>query len=156
MIHYKITLVFVLMGFIVTAQDSLRYKPSDEFEAKIDLSFKKREGDGSNTFTFSESTKKRTMDTPIAFLVIQFKVLKLNDEVKMKILKESGSRTTKIKVGSVEKIEMGFMEDIKSNGQPAHIILRFLNDQKVETCQVILMIEEDGTFLVNGQKRGKF
>lgn len=48
------------------------------------------------------------------------------------------------------------MEDIKFNGQPAHIILRFLNDQKVETCQVILMIKEDGPFLVNAEKRGKF
>lgn len=156
MIHCKITLVFVLMGFIVTAQDSLRYKPSEEFEAKIDLSFKKREGDGSNTFTFRESTKKRTMDTPIAFLIIQFKVLKLNDEVKMKILKERGSRTAKIKVGSVEKIEMGFMEDIKSNGQPTHVILRFLNEQKKETCQVVFAITVDGTFSVNDEKRGKF
>ncbi len=48
------------------------------------------------------------------------------------------------------------MEDIKFNGQPAHIILRFLNDQKVETYQVILMAEEDGTFLVNSEKREKF
>lgn len=96
------------------------------------------------------------MDTPIAFLTIHFKILKLNDEVKMKVLRGREGRTTKIKVGSVEKIEMGFLEDIKFNGQPAHIILRFLNDQKVETCQVILMIEVDGTFLVNGEKRGKF
>lgn len=75
------------MGFIVTAQDSLRYKPSEEFEAKIDLTFKKRDSDGINTFTFSGSTKKRTMDTPIAFLTIHFKILKLNDEVKMKVLR---------------------------------------------------------------------
>lgn len=34
MIRYKITLVFVLMGFIVTAQDSLRYKPHDEVKMK--------------------------------------------------------------------------------------------------------------------------
>lgn len=156
MIRCKMALGFVLMGFIATAQDSLRYKPSDEFEAKIDLSFKKRASDGINTFKFSESAKKRTMDTPIAFLTIHFKILKLNNEVKMKVLRGREGRTTKIKVGSVEKIEMGFIEDIKSNGQPAHIILRFLNDQKVETCQVILMIDEDGTFLVNGQKRGKF
>lgn len=138
------------------AQEAIPFKPNEEFEAKIDLSFKQREGDGTNTFRFEESRKKKTMGTPIAFLAINFKVLKADGEVKMKIIRGSDGKTSKIKIGSLIKLEMGFIEDIKSNGEPAHVILHFLNDQKKETSQVDLLVAEDGTFSVNGEKRGKF
>jgi hypothetical protein len=156
MVKCIISVVFALINSDLVAQETLPFKPNEEFEAKIDLSFKQREGDDVNTFRFEESRKKRTMDTPIAFLSINFKVLKADGEVKMKVIHGREEKTSKIKIGASIKLEMGFIEDIKSNGEPAQIILHFLNDQKKETSQVVLLVAEDGTFSVNGEKRGKF
>jgi hypothetical protein len=156
MIKYVIGVVYVMIGSVSMAQEALPFKPNDEFEAKIDLSFKQRSSDATNTFSFEESHKKRTMGTPIAFLAINFKVLKADGEVKVKVIKGRNEKTSKIKMGTLMKLEMGFIEDIKSNGEPAHIVLRFMNDQKKETSQVDFLVNEDGTFLVNGEKRGKF
>ncbi len=153
---YAIGFVSVLICSTAFAQEAVPFKPNDEFEAKIDLAFKQREADSTTTFRFEESSKKRTMGTPIAFLAINFKVLKADGEVKVKVSRGRDEKTNKIKIGAVMKLEMGFIEDIKLNGEPAHVILHFLNDQKKETSQVVLWITEDGTFSVNGEKRGKF
>jgi hypothetical protein len=156
MIKYVIGVVCMVVGSVLMAQDTLPFKPNDEFEAKIDLSFRQRESDATNTFRFEASSKKRTMGTPIAFLAINFKVLKADGEVKVKIIRGRDEKTSKIKIGTLMKLEMGFIEDIKLNAEPAHVILHFLNDQKKETSQVVLLVAEDGTFSVNGEKRGKF
>jgi hypothetical protein len=156
MIKYIIGVVYMMVASSLMAQDALPFKPNDEFEAKIDLSFRQRDSDATNTFRFEESSKKRTMSTPIAFLAINFKILKADGEVKVKVIKGRDEKTSKIKIGTLMKLEMGFIEDIKLNAEPAHIILHFLNDQKKETSQVVLLVAEDGTFSVNGEKRGKF
>ncbi len=156
MIKYLIGLAYMSVGSLLMAQEALPYKANDEFEAKIDLSFRQREADATNTFRFEESHKKRTMGSPIAFLTINFKVLKADEEIKVKVIRGRDEKTSKIKIGALMKLEMGFIEDIKLNGEPAHVILHFLNDQKKEMSRVVLLVAEDGTFSVNGEKRGKF
>jgi hypothetical protein len=139
------------------AQEVLPFKPNEEFEAKIDLTFKKREADDINTFRFEEpSGRKKTTDTPIAFLVINFKVLKVNSEVRVKIIRGLEEKTNKIKIGTLIKLELGFIEDVKSNEKPTKVMLHFINDQKKEVSQVTFEVTTDGIFLVNGEKRGKF
>jgi hypothetical protein len=151
-----VCILFFLSGSVLVAQDSLPYKPNEEFEAKIDLSFKQRESDDTNTFRFQESHKKMTMGVPIAFLAINFKVLKVGREVKVKVIRGRDEKTSKIKIGTLIKLELGFIEDVKSNEEPMKVILHFINDQKKEVNQVTFEVATDGTFLVNGEKRGKF
>jgi hypothetical protein len=154
---YLLYIYFALLCVTSTAQVELPFKPNDEFEAKIDLSFKERKGEDVNTFKFNDDTgKKKTVGRPIAFLAINFKMLKANGAIKVKSIQGVQGKTQKIKENIVVHLEMGFLEDIKSTDVPNELVLNFLDDQKIEICKVVFLITEDGTFLVNGEKRGKF
>ncbi len=129
------------------------YKAASEYETKIDLSFKEKpQQNNLNTFHFSEE-KKRTQGQ-IAYLMIHFKMLISNGEVKLKMIQGEKSRTEKIKVGEVKKLDLGFIDELKEEGTQLQLIL--LNDKKMEVSQILISIEKDGTFLMNGEKRGKF
>jgi hypothetical protein len=155
--EYISSIYFVLLCLTSTAQVDLPFKPNDEFEAKIDLSFKERKGEDVNTFKFNDDTrKKKTVGKPIAFLAINFKMLKANGAIKVKSIQGNQGKTQKIKENIIVHLEMGFLEDIKSTDVPNELVLNFLDDQKKEICKVVFLITEDGTFLVNGEKRGKF
>ncbi len=152
-----ISLGCLLACLIAFAQEDIPFKPNSEFEAKIELVFLKRESADVNTFRFPDATeKKKTMDSKIPFLAINFKVLKADGEVRMKVLNGRNERSHKIKINSVLKLELGFIEDIKSQGETTFVTIFFLNDQKMALSKVIFSINEDGAFLVNGEKRGKF
>ncbi len=146
-----------LLYLTATSQVGLPFKPSGEFEAKIDLSFKERKGEDVNTFKFNDDTaKKKTVGKPIAFLAINFKMLKSNSAIKVKTIQGNQGKTLKIKENVVVHLEMGFIEDIKSKDVPNELTLIFLDEQKREIDKIVFLISEDGTFLVNGEKRGKF
>jgi hypothetical protein len=153
-------LIFLLCLIVLTshAQPEIPFKSNDQFEARIDLVFKKRESADVNTYQFSDGTQnKKTMDTPIAFLSIDFTALQADDEVKMKVVYNNNKeKSYKVAIGKVMKLELGYVEDIKSKGEATEVVLLFLNDKKQVNSKVILKINEDGTFLVNNEKRGKF
>ncbi len=54
------------------------------------------------------------------------------------------------------KLEVGFIEDVKNNDEGVEINLIFLNDLKKPIRKVTFKIGEDGSYFVNGEKRGKF
>jgi hypothetical protein len=148
---------FVLAAVFTSAQEDLPFLPANEFEAKVALSFRVRKGEEANTFRFNEEVgRRKTYDKPIAFLAINFKLVKANEIVRMRSVHGSGGKTQKIKENQVLHFEMGFVEDIKSSHVPNELILYFLSDQKKELSKVIFLITADGDFLVNGEKRGKF
>jgi hypothetical protein len=150
-------LVILMLRFVnANAQDSLAYKPKEEYEAQINLSFKKRESDSANSFRFESSERKRTMDAPIAYLIVNFKILKAENEVRVRTIRGKDTKTDKIKIGEVMKLEIGFIEDIKSSQEPEELELRFLDKDKKALSRVVFTVSTDGTYLINGEKRGKF
>jgi hypothetical protein len=66
------------------------------------------------------------------------------------------SKTSKVKVGNVLKLEVGFIEDIKSSGEAVVLDLVFFDGLKKALRKVVFKIDQDGFFFVNGEKRGKF
>lgn len=151
-------LVFcVLASLVLRAQDDVPFMPTDQFESKIDIAFKKRESGDPNTYTFSDGTQpKKTTDTPIAFLIINFKLLRADGEVKVKVINGRSARVSRIDVGTTMKLEIGFIEDVKNSTQEVERVLLFLNDLKEPIRKVTFKIAEDGSYFVNGEKRGKF
>ncbi|MCA6381538.1 MAG: hypothetical protein IM574_02145 [Cytophagales bacterium] len=151
-------LVFcTLAALVLHAQDDVPFMLADQFESKIDLAFKKRESSDAGTYTFSDGSQpKKTTDTPIAFLSINFTLLRAEGEVKVNVVNGRSERVSKVKVGSPMKLEVGFIEDVKNNGEGVEINLIFLNDLKKPIRKVTFKIAEDGSYFVNGEKRGKF
>jgi len=151
------TLLFLLTVFLLVQvqllwSQQLPYKALPEYEAKIDLSFKEKPSQDINTFNYRDEKKKP--NGPVAYLIINFKLLVSNNEVKVRVIQGSKSKLEKIKTGEVKKIEMGFIDDLKEDGSQLQILL--LDDKKKEVSQIQISIEKDGTFLMNGEKRGKF
>jgi hypothetical protein len=54
------------------------------------------------------------------------------------------------------KLEIGFIEDVRNGSEGAERVLLFLNDEKKPIRKVVFKIAEDGSYFVNGEKRGKF
>ncbi len=151
-----LVIILSLVSFdTIFSQQEIFFKAGNEYELKIDLAFRKRDTINGEIFDAGGSRIKTT-GQPIAYLAILFKLLKSNDETRVRILNQKKVTSKKIKVNEVEKIEMGFVEDLKYQTEPSLLTILLLDDQKKEMSQVILTIEPDGTFLVNGVKRGKF
>lgn len=53
-------------------------------------------------------------------------------------------------------IEMGYIDDVKDHVSPHVFTVYALNDKRDAINRIELKVLEDGTFLVNDEKRGKF
>jgi hypothetical protein len=138
------------------------FKPNDEFQLTMDYKFKPRPTlNNSNLhidFT-NDSFQKKSSDGPLPFLAINFKMVKLADnELRVKVVDNFNRTilTKKAKAGDEFKIELGYTDDMKDMVTANEYNVYFLSPEKSEVSRVHLLIMEDGTFLVNGEKRGKF
>jgi len=157
----KMNVVFMafwsLTSLVLFAQDDVPFMPADQFESKIEMAFKKRVSGDPNTYTFSDGTQpKKTTDKPIAFLVINFELLRAAGEVKVKVINGQSERVSRINAGTTMKLEIGFIEDVTNGSEGVERVLLFLNDEKKPIRKVVFKIAEDGSYFVNGEKRGKF
>lgn len=141
----------------------LPYKAKEEFDVKLNYQFKQRHQSASTSTVYldeSQREKERRTSTDILpYLTINVKLLKVSEEeVRVRIENNLASRgvTKKISEGQIIPLDMGFTADIKDRVTPHEYILTFLSPQKSQLNKVVIFVEEDGTFLVNGEKRGKF
>lgn len=152
----------LLAAFLV--QDSVPFKPQDEFKVAFELSFKKRnETSDFNVFRMSEtvSERDRRMDTsPLPFLVATLEILKVQDsETRLRVEffgsdKQSFNKR-KIAAGTKQQIFAGFTDDIKAITPPPKYAIYFLNKVGVPVSKVVIEFDEEGFYNVNGQRKGK-
>ncbi len=144
-------------SLVLHAQEDIPFMPADQFQSKIDLTFKKRESSNPSDYIYSDGSQpKKTTDTPIAFLDINFMLLRSEGEVKVNVINGRSNRMSKVKVGTPVKLAVGFIEDVKNNGEDVEINLIFSNDLKKPIRKVTFKIGQDGSYFVNDEKRGKF
>jgi hypothetical protein len=146
----------LLVGF----QADVPYKPSDEFEVNVDLSFKIKNSPYSTT-TFSGSGERmdKPSSTTLPFLVVIVKQLKIqNDEVKIEAI-DSKDKTLLKKKASPKlelRFEMGFVDDLKNNTTANEITLYFLSSEKKRLRKIVFSVAKTGVFTVNGNWHGQF
>lgn len=145
------------MCLMFLIQDQLPYKANDEFELKLDLQFKKRPETGANTIDLEKRTLPSAgMNAP--YLYINLRVLKpVQEEVRVKV--EKNDRQTilsrKFDPSVVIKLDLGFTDDIKDHVAANHYIVTFLTKDRTPLSRIEIFFEKDGTYIVNGEKRGK-
>ena len=54
------------------------------------------------------------------------------------------------------EVDMGYIDDIKDHITPSAYTVYALSGKRVALNRIELLVAEDGTFLVNGEKRCKF
>jgi hypothetical protein len=140
----------------------LPFKPTQEFEVKLNYQFKQRPQASTSAVYLDESQHdkdRRTSGAVLPYLIINVKMLKLSaEEVRLRVANNRDNKmmNKKITEGYVLPLDIGFTDDVKDRVTPHEYTLFFLSPQKSELSKVVIFVEEDGTFLVNGEKRGKF
>ncbi len=130
-------------------------KPNDEFEIKLDYQLKQKPISDRLSIDYYD-TKEGGM---LPYLILNIRLLKLSEqEVKTKIIdgKDKLIFNRKTSVNDVLKLDIGYTDDVKDRVTSYKFNIIFLSADKKEVSRIYILIEEDGTFLVNDEIRGKF
>lgn len=152
------SLSFILFMFFF--QD-LPFKPKEEFEIKLDYKFKQRPSPERSVVNLNETRAehdRRTSNDLLPYLVLQVKMLKLNDESRIRVTNNLDSKAfnKKIEEGIVVPLDLGFTADVKDRVTAHEYVITFLSPQKSEVSRILINVDKDGSFFVNGEKRGRF
>jgi hypothetical protein len=154
----------ILLGlFALMLQTDVAHKPSDEFSLELNYAFKQRPASDISTFEYEgnqeERDKAKYGGGPLPYLIVQIKFLKLGaHEIRMRCINNKGDVliTRKAEVNKMVPIDMGFTVDMKDRISAHEFTLFLLNSSKAEVSRIHMVVDEDGTFRVNDEVRGKF
>ncbi len=139
------------------------FKAENEFKLELEYKFKQRLSSNTTRIDFEqtddEKQKKKYGVGSLPYLVIIFRILKLNNgEARLKIVSGDGHTmlSKKAAVDVLYKIDLGYTDDMKDRVTPHEFHIYMLSKDRVEISAVKLFILEDGTFLINDKVRGKF
>lgn len=138
------------------------YKPKEEFDIKLDYKFKQRPtadlSSSTNLYETNAERERRTSNDLLPYLILQIKILKLNNESRYRISNNLGIKPSakKIEEGAIIYLDLGFTADMKDHITPHEYTVVFLSPERSETGRILIQVDEDGSFLVNGEKRGRF
>lgn len=152
-----VVFIFYVWVFI---QPEVPLKADEEFECKLNLSFKSRDSAGQPDVNYVETISerdKRLSGSPLPYLKLKLKFLVLKpEEVRMQAL-AAGSllRGKKIEVGEEIDLDLGFTSDIKDGIIPKEYVVLLLSKDRKSVSQITISFTKEGDYLVNGVKRGR-
>lgn len=153
MIFYVLTFIFLWQ----TAEIPFRAKEDFQVELKYDL--KQRPSKDPNTVNLDAAVADKKTTGPLPYLVVHVKILNpKTEETRFKcennfhkaVFSKKAEKTLNY------QIDMGYIDDLKDGITPRGYTLYAVSDAKELLNKIELLVMEDGTFLVNGEKRGKF
>ncbi|MFN5170722.1 MAG: hypothetical protein ACK5DD_13955 [Cyclobacteriaceae bacterium] len=154
--------LFLALFWLFLPQQTVPTKPGEEYDLKIQYEFRQRPAPPVNQVRVDETMAerdKRFNNSPLPFLILELNVIKLApNEVRIKAIR--GTRESflnrKVKPGDQIKLEIGFVDDLKDRTIEFEYEIVFLNEKKDPLSRIHLFVEEDGTFKINNEIRGKF
>lgn len=154
-------LLGVVAMTVFLLQDNTPLKPMDEFEVKLNFEFKERTRVDANHVDLNQTQKEYERSRgsgPLPYLYCNVRVLKpVEGEVRFRVF-ENGTKivmSKKFDPATVLKLDLGFTDDIKDRVSAYEYSIYYLNAKKESMSKIVIFFQEDGTYLVNGQVRGK-
>lgn len=156
----KMLTLILLVSFLI--QKDVPYKPMEEFDLKLNFEFKDRGADRNPNRIEMDVTnrevEKNKVSGPLPYLFLNLKVLTLqSNEVRVRVI-ENGNKPVmnkKFDANTVLKLDLGFTDDIKDRVGAYEYTVLFLDGDKNAVSRIVIYFEKDGTYMVNGQNRGK-
>jgi len=152
----------VWLFWIFLVQEDVPYKPKEEFEVILNFEFKQRILADVSKVDFSETRReydRRTNTGPLPYLKVNLNVLKRGEgESRLRIVKNTdlhGGNNRKLEDGMKVKLDLGYTDDIKDRVSAYEYVAYFMSDDKKPLSRVVLFFDKDGTYYVNGEKRGR-
>ncbi|HTF19196.1 MAG TPA: hypothetical protein VK658_14040 [Chryseolinea sp.] len=152
-------LLFVLAS--VLPPDTVPFKATEEFELKLNFEFKERQRSDPNKVEMNQTRREYERSRgsgPLPYLFLDFRVLKVEpNEVRVRVIENNSKvvHNKKVDIKTVLKLELGFTDDIKDRVGAYEFTILLLDDDKKPVSRVVIFFQKDGTYLVNGQVRGK-
>jgi len=159
---YFVSLILQLaVVFQIAAQD-IPFKDDADYDIKLDYTFRVRPPVSSSNVNLTETQRemeRRYNSSSLPYLIIFVNVKTLQENEKSFRVSDNARRTIsnkKLKGPVSLKVDMGFTSDVKDGISPHTYYISFLNDKKDPVSQIVFSIDQEGTFLVNNEVRGKF
>lgn len=152
-----LSIFIVACGFL---QDTIPLKPNEEFEVRLDYQFKPRPASGAHTIYPGNQQVTRSASTDVLpYLVLEIKMLAVPvGKARVAISNNMDSRSAykRVAINSMLQLDLGFTDDMIDRVKPHEYTVTFLDDEKEPVNRIVISIGEDGSFFVNGEKRGMF
>jgi len=149
---------FIFILALLFFQD-LPLKPKEEFEVNLDYQFKQRPPADHNTVHLGKDYPNRNSTSVLPYLILKIKLLKLpSEKMRVRVSNNLNEKTLskKIDLKSLLELDLGFTDDMKDRVTAHQYTLTFISEDKIPQDIIVINVDEDGSFLVNGEKRGKF
>ena len=152
--------LFLILLLLAGFQTEVPYKSSDEFQLKIDLSFKNKDSKyGQSSYNQNGERLDKVSSSPLPFLIVTINQFKIqSDEVKVSAINSLGKPLLKKKVAPDLSLhfEMGFVDDLKDRTAANEITVYFLSEEKKELRKIVFSVSRTGVFEVNGKWHAQF
>lgn len=136
------------------------FRAKEDFQVELKYDLKQRPVGNPNSVSLDQAVvEKRNGGGTLPYLIVKMKILNhKTEEVRFKCENNLGKAifNKKAEKSLAYEIDMGFIDDLKDRTE-AHAYTVYAQSEKKELLNRIeLLVMEDGTFLVNGERRGKF
>ena len=154
-------MILQLISFLLLLQvTEIPYRAKNDFQIELKYNFKDRPAKDANTVSFDDRTaRERPPSGPLPYLIVNVKILNPKaEEIRFKCENNLGRAlfNRKAEKSLSYDIDMGYIDDVKDRVTAHTYTLYALTDKREAINKVELLVMEDGTFFVNGEKRGKF
>lgn len=148
-----------LISFLLLLQASdVPFRAKDDFQVELKYNLKDRPAKDATTVVWdADPGKKKTGLLP--YLIVNIKILNPKaEEIRFRCQNNQGSVlfNKKAEKSLAYEIDMGYIDDVKDRVSPYQYTLYAMSEDKQAINKIELLVMEDGTFMVNGEKRGKF
>lgn len=155
-------MLFIILFQLATLhQDTIPYKPDEEFAVRFTFTFNKRGEANKTDLVLSQvatSTYDRPDNSPLPFMETTLEILKKSDqEYKIRVVRDNDQQVAKKKIvaGMIVSVFSGFVDDIKDQIAGFNHTIYFLDKDGNPLSRVVIEFDKDGFYSVNGKKRGK-
>lgn len=153
---------FYLLFIAIFFLQEVPLKPKEQFEVKLDYQFKARPLNDGNTVQLGATPGRYRENTGagvLPYLILNIKLLELPEEkMRLQISTNLDARPSyrKITLNTLVELDLGFTDDMVDRVTAHRYVLTFIDSDKHPVDRIVISVDEDGSFLVNGEKRGKF
>ena len=148
--------------FLLQVQETeLPYKPNEEYRLEVDFKFKTQPVNEHLAVDFSETRAEHDKRTggPLPYLILHITPFAFSEgEERVKVFDKNKKvlHAMKVKLNIPFDLDLGFTDDMKDAVTPSEFNIVFISRDKKEVNRIHMIVQEDGTFMVNGEMRGKF
>ena len=149
----------VLLLLLLFQSPEVPYRNKEDYQIEIKYDLRSRPAAEANTVHLDPTGVKSHKTGMLPYLLVTVKIFNVKPEETRFRCEDSGGHmkfNRKLPKAASFVVDMGFIDDIKDQLAPNEFTVLAISSAKEPMNRIHMRIEKDGTFLVNGERRGKF